>query len=171
MTPRTWAYADVDTDPEPVRDRTYESHGRQGVALSTYGDHFDAHRGAERVDLGEPIARGIPSGPKGWQRRDDRIHDDVCAHLTDDGHVDASDLEVIVHQGEVILSGTVTDRRQRERAIHIADSVRGVVDVVSRVRVARPGTAGPAAATDAAEDAGQRPQAGARGRDDDASGR
>ena len=171
MTPRTWAYADVDTDPEPVRDRTYESHGRQGVALSTYGDHFDAHRGAERVDLGEPIARGIPTGPKGWQRRDDRIHDDVCAHLTDDGHVDASDIEVIVHEGEVTLIGTVPERRQRERAIHIADSVRGVVDVVSRVRLARPAPAGSSAETDTGDDASGRTQAGARGRDDGSAGR
>lgn len=150
MTPRTtWAYADVDDDgieledDLPVRDRTYESFGQQGVALPTYGDEPRSHRGAERVDLGEPVADPVvpraPTGPKGWQRRDDRIHDDVCAHLTDDGYVDATEIEVVVHQGEVILTGTVTDRRQRDRAIHIAESARGVVDVISRVRVAPAG--------------------------------
>jgi hypothetical protein len=135
MTPRTWAYGDVEGEDLPVRDRPYEtSFGQQGLALPTYGEEPTAVRGEERLDLGEPVSS---RGPKGWQRRDDRIHDDVCAHLTDDSYVDASDLEVIVHQGEVILSGTVRDREQRERAIHIAESVRGVVDVVPRLRVAR----------------------------------
>jgi hypothetical protein len=133
MTPRTWAYGDVEDDEEPARDRPYESFGRQGFGLPTYADGPD--RGAERVDLGEPVATGVATGPKNWQRRDDRIHDDVCSHLTADGHVDASDLEVIVHQGEVILTGTVHDRAQRDRALHIANSVNGVVDVVNRIRV------------------------------------
>lgn len=153
MTPRTWAYGDSDSgdqgdggdglavDPEPARDRTYESFGRQGVALPTYGDEPRAHRGSERVDLGEPVANPVApasrtgTGPRGWQRRDHRIHDDVCAHLTDDGYVDVSEVEVVVHQGEVILTGTVADRRQHDRAIRIAELTRGVVGVISRVRI------------------------------------
>lgn len=146
MAQRRWPYADLDGDDLPVRDRPYESFGQQGVALPTYGDELELERGAARVDLGEPVAADAvgdaelpraPTGPKGWQRRDDRIHDDVCARLTDDGYVDASDIEVIVHQGEVILTGGVDDRTQRERAVHIAESVRGVIDVISRLRVAR----------------------------------
>jgi osmotically-inducible protein OsmY len=143
MTPRSWPYRDVRGADLPVRDRPYESFGQQGVALPTYGDEPELSRGAERVDLGEPVAEAaadaskMPSGLKGWQRRDDRIHDDVCARLTDDGYVDASDLEVVVHHGEVVLTGGVADRAQRERAIHIAEAVRGVVDVISRLRVAR----------------------------------
>lgn len=157
MTPRAWPNGDVDVedaelDDFPVKDRTYESFGQQGVALPTYGDEPRSHRGAERVDLGEsiadPVARKLPAGPKGWQRRDDRIHDDVCAHLTDDGYVDPSDIEVVVHQGEVILTGTVTERAQRDRAIHIAETTRGVVDVVSRVRIA------PAGKTEGRDDGG-----------------
>jgi osmotically-inducible protein OsmY len=143
MPPRSWPYRDVDGADLPVRDRPYESFGQQGIALPTYGDEPEAARGAERVDLGEPIAE-VPAdlsktapGPKGWQRRDDRIHDDVCARLTDDGYVDASDLEVVVHHGEVVLTGGVADRVQRERAVHIAETVQGVVDVISRLRVTR----------------------------------
>jgi hypothetical protein len=149
MSPRSWPYEYAEDseseDDFPVRDRPYESFGQQGVAMPTYpmyGGVPHAYRGTERVDLGEPIATPVapkPSGPKGWQRRDDRIHDDVCAHLTEDGYVDPSDIEVVVHEGEVILTGTVSERRQRDRAIHIAEAVRGVVDVVSRVRVAAEG--------------------------------
>jgi hypothetical protein len=139
MAPRPWAYGDLEGEDLPVRDRPEESFGQQGVGLPTYGDEPSVSRGAERVDLGEPVApttRNPQAGPKGWQRRDDRIHDDVCAHLTADGHVDASEIEVIVHHGEVTLSGTVSDSAQRERAIHIAGNVRGVIDVVGRLRLA-----------------------------------
>jgi hypothetical protein len=145
MTNRSWAYDDADGEDVapsdlPIRDRTYESFGQQGVALPTYGEEPRAHRGTERLELGEPVADPLaarsPSGPKGWQRRDDRIREDVCIHLTDDGYVDASDIDVVVHEGEVILTGTVRDRPQRDRAIRIAELTRGVVDVISRVRVA-----------------------------------
>ncbi len=129
MTPRNWPYGD-DDDP---RDRPYESFGQQGFGLPTYAGGPD--RGAERVDLGEPVAPRFPSGPKGWQRRDDRIHEDVCAHLTADSYVDASDVEVVVHHGEVVLTGTAPDRAQRDRAIRIAESVRGVIDVMNRMHV------------------------------------
>ena len=86
--------------------------------------------GAERVDLGERT-----SGPKGWQRSDDHIHDELCRLLTDDPWIDATNLEVVVHERAVTLLGSVSDRRQRARAVDLAESVRGVVEVVSRVRV------------------------------------
>ncbi len=145
---------DVDADELLLRDRPYESYGEQGLALPTYAsspppaaapddrdvpvhvdDSASFRRGAERVDLGERVSRG--KGPKGWQRRDDRIHEDICTRLTDDSHVDASNIEVVVHQGEISLSGSVPDREQRVRACHIAESVRGVIDVVNRLRVLR----------------------------------
>lgn len=125
MTPRTWAYGEV------------EGFGQQGFAMR---DHVtsveDDHRGAERVDLGEKIAPPN-AGPKNWQRSDARIHDDVCRMLADDEWVDASELEVVVHHGEVTLTGSVADGRQRARAMAIAEATRGVVEVVSRVRVRR----------------------------------
>lgn len=87
--------------------------------------------GAVRLDLGERIA----GGPRGWQRSDERIHDEVCRTLTDDGWVDASNVEVIVHERVVTLAGSVPDRRQRARAVDLAESVRGVLEVVSRIHV------------------------------------
>lgn len=125
MTPRTWSYGDV------------EGFGQQGFAMRDHvTDPEDVHRGAERVDLGEKIT-GPNTGPKNWQRSDERIHDDVCKMLADDAWVDASDLEVVVHHREVTLAGSVGDARQRARAVAIAEAARGVVDVVSRIRVRR----------------------------------
>jgi osmotically-inducible protein OsmY len=97
-------------------------------------DPNDYRRGATTIDLGRRPAPGVPA--RGLHRRDERIYDDVCRALTVDGHVDASEVEVVVRDGEVHLSGRVPDRRQRRRAEAIAERVRGVFDVMNRIVVA-----------------------------------
>jgi osmotically-inducible protein OsmY len=74
-------------------------------------------------------------GPRGWRRPDERIHDDVAERLAGDLSVDASDVEVTVTEGEVILQGSVDTRAQRRRAEDLAWSVDGVRDVQNRLRV------------------------------------
>lgn len=81
-------------------------------------------------------ARGhAGKGPKGYQRADSRILEDVCDRLSDDDEVDASDITVSVGAGEVTLAGTVADRYIRRRADHLAASVRGVIDVHNHLSV------------------------------------
>src|SRR4051794_39919665 len=67
-------------------------------------------------------------GPRGYERSSDRIREDVCEWLTDDDELDASDIEVEVERGIVILSGSVADRAQKRRAEGIAQRARGVRD-------------------------------------------
>ena len=74
-------------------------------------------------------------GPRGWRRQDERIQDDVAERLAGDLGVDASDVEVTVMEGEVILQGSVDTRAQRRRAEALAWSVDGVRDVQNRLRV------------------------------------
>jgi hypothetical protein len=74
-------------------------------------------------------------GPKDYQRSDSRIREDVCDRLSDDDEVDASDILVTVNAGEVILSGSVADRYGKRRAEHIAEAVRGVLDVQNHLSV------------------------------------
>jgi osmotically-inducible protein OsmY len=76
-------------------------------------------------------------GPKGYQRSDDRIREDVCERLMDDSDVDASDVTVEVAGGEVRLSGTVEDRWQKRRAEDIAEHVSGVSEVTNNIRLSR----------------------------------
>lgn len=78
--------------------------------------------------------RGVP--PKGY-RRDERIHDAVCAQLTDDDEVDATEVEVRVDDGVVFLRGRVGDRAQKRRAEVIAERARGVEDVMNELRIER----------------------------------
>lgn len=74
-------------------------------------------------------------GPKGYQRSDDRIRDDVCDCLTRDPRVDASEIEVAVKDGDVILTGTIGDRRQKRAAEDAIEDVLGVKDIHNRIRI------------------------------------
>jgi osmotically-inducible protein OsmY len=74
-------------------------------------------------------------GPKGYRRSDERIKEDVNDRLSDDYYLDASDIEVVVTNTEVTLTGTVNIREDKRRAEDIAESVSGVTNVENRLRV------------------------------------
>ncbi|WP_116811886.1 BON domain-containing protein [Steroidobacter cummioxidans] len=74
-------------------------------------------------------------GPRGYRRSDDRIREDVCQCLTDDDHIDASNIEVAVKDREVTLSGTVTSRMQKRHAEDLIEGLPGVHDVINSIRV------------------------------------
>ena len=74
-------------------------------------------------------------GPKGYRRSDERIKEDVNDRLSDDYYLDASDVEVMVENTEVTLTGTVRNRNDKRRAEDLAESVSGVSNVENRLRV------------------------------------
>jgi osmotically-inducible protein OsmY len=74
-------------------------------------------------------------GPKGYRRSDERIRDEVCDRLTDDSRIDATDVEVVVDNGEVTLSGAVYSRGEKRKAEDVAESIPGVRDVHNNLRV------------------------------------
>jgi hypothetical protein len=55
--------------------------------------------------------------------------------LSDDNYLDASDVEVMVTNAEVTLTGTVHNRNDKRRAEDMAESVSGVTNVENRLRV------------------------------------
>jgi osmotically-inducible protein OsmY len=73
-------------------------------------------------------------GPKGYVRSDERIREDVCDRLSDDDEIDARDITVTVKNAEVILEGSVADRRSKHRAEDVAEAVSGVKDVTNHLR-------------------------------------
>lgn len=85
----------------------------------------------------QPPKRGphAGKGPRGYQRSDTRIYEEVCEALTRDGDLDASQIEVLVQDGEVLLSGTVSDKQTRRLAEDLAAECAGVRDVHNRLRV------------------------------------
>src|SRR3954470_15177193 len=74
-------------------------------------------------------------GPRNYTRSDERIREDINERLTQDHHVDATEIEVAVARGEVTLTGIVDSRRARRRAEDIADAVLGVTHVQNNLRV------------------------------------
>lgn len=76
-------------------------------------------------------------GPKGYRRSDERLREQICERLTEDPHVDATDLEIEVSNGQVTLSGTVSDRAMRWRAEDLAEECARGSEVQNRIRVRR----------------------------------
>jgi hypothetical protein len=74
-------------------------------------------------------------GPKGYRRSDERIREDVSDRLMWDPDVDASEIEVMVSQGVVTLTGVVEDRSAKRAAEDIAEEVLGVDDVRNELKV------------------------------------
>ncbi len=105
-------------------DRQGQSYGDQ-----SYGDQANQGQAYQGQHYGR--------GPKNYQRSDDRIREDVNEQLTYHHDLDATDIEVKAENGEVTLTGTVSDRRQKRMAEDAAEGVRGVKDVHNQLRVRR----------------------------------
>jgi BON domain len=97
-----------------------------------------------RPSVGGPY---VGYGPRGYHRTDERIYEDVCDRLTEDGDLDARDIEVSVSASEVMLEGTVATRAQKRLAEDIVDGVLGIVEVHNRLRVQTSGSEPPSPTT------------------------
>jgi len=78
-------------------------------------------------------------GPRGYQRSDERIREDVCERMCECGELDASEIEVRVSNAEVTLLGAVRDRQDKRLAEDLTDQVSGVREVHNQIRVTQPG--------------------------------
>jgi osmotically-inducible protein OsmY len=111
-------------------------HGGQGQEsgwISRAADEVSSWFGGDRQ-------RGhYGKGPKGYTRSDDRIREDVNDKLTDDWHVDASNIEVQVSNGEVTLTGTVNSREEKRHAEDLAEQCSGVKHVQNNLRLQQGG--------------------------------
>lgn len=95
------------------------------------GRSFDPRASSQMRGRGEFSGRG----PRGYRRSDERIKEDVCQCLTDDEHIDASNIEVAVADREVTLTGSVSSRWQKRHAEDIIENLPGVRDVINSIRV------------------------------------
>ncbi len=155
-------YGDYDYGHYEYGDRSREPYYRRGAEGGYREPHYRGpyKRGAEHYGFSERIGDEIRSwlgdeeaeqrrrhmgemrrgmyagrGPRGYRRSDERIREDVNERLTDDGYVDASDIEVSVNNGVVTLAGRVGRRAEKRRAEDVAESVSGVMDVSNQLRV------------------------------------
>lgn len=101
---------------------------------------WQGQRGIHDRPFAAPRGPHVGKGPKGWKRSDERIQDDVCEQLSRHPELDASEIEVSVESGEVILAGTVEERYYKRLAEDVAEQVFGVTDVRNQIRIQRPGS-------------------------------
>jgi hypothetical protein len=128
---------------QPYADRPYPGeYGDRGRGARSRGGNRPWDRAEEEQAWRRPSAwlgtdsgsyRGV--GPKGYTRSDDRIREHVCDMLTDDSHLNAVEIEVVVKDGEVTLSGTVDSRGARRHAEDLAEQASGVKHVQNNLRV------------------------------------
>lgn len=125
-------------DREYNRSRFAEPYTGGQFSRSQYGtgglynsDRFDhSSRGYGQRDAGFS-----GKGPKGYKRSDEKIREEVCEILFRNPMVDASDIEVKVQEGLVILSGTVDSRFAKREAENAIENLTGVVDVQNELRL------------------------------------
>jgi hypothetical protein len=120
-------------------DRGYSD---RGYGYGTYGSTGSGDRAFGFGDRDARQGQYSGMGPKGYQRSDARINEDVCDRLCAAGDIDASEIEVRVDNGEVTLSGAVSDRADKRRAEDLIEHVSGVREVHNNLRVSRQDEAG-----------------------------
>ncbi|HEU4603243.1 MAG TPA: BON domain-containing protein [Steroidobacteraceae bacterium] len=76
-------------------------------------------------------------GPKGYRPSDARLTETICERLTEDPFIDARNISVDVKEGEVTLTGSVEERRQKYAAEDRVADVFGVTEVHNNLSVAR----------------------------------
>jgi hypothetical protein len=122
--------------PVWARVQHLETGGDRGNALAIFQDMPDINRPLGPLSSFAPHRGFSGRGPKGYQRPDERIKEDVSDRFTDDEWLDASALTVNVRQGIIILAGSVSDRQQIRRAESIAYAISGVRGVANKLQVA-----------------------------------
>ncbi|AZZ36638.1 hypothetical protein CIK05_07490 [Bdellovibrio sp. qaytius] len=99
--------------------------------LSGLGPGETSYGRSEAYALGAHAGKG----PKGYQRSEERIREDVCEALAAHTHIDASEIEVEVSDGMVTLSGTVESRQTKRLAEQAVERVRGVKDIHNQLQI------------------------------------
>jgi len=154
------------------RGEDWQTERGGGAGAYTGGGSQPAYEWTSRDSFGGSSERAeshFGKGPKGYQRSDERIREEVSDQLTFDHSVDASELTVDVKGGEVTLSGSVRDREQKRRAEDIAERVKGVSDVTNNIRVTKSDMNG-GSPSGAASATGSQGSSGLSGMSDSTSG-
>lgn len=111
------------------RDYAESNGSRYGVTSNPSPSTF----GPTNQDRSERNYRGV--GPKSYKKSDERIKDDICELLMDHNDIDAEDIEIEVKNGEVTLSGTVSDKWMKYHAEDIIENLSFVNSINNDLKV------------------------------------
>lgn len=136
---------------EGSRGQDFSGSGYGNQGYGSRGSMSQSYRGdSSRQSF---AGRGFSGrGPKGYQRSDDRIKEQLSDRLMDDDDIDATEISIEVKNGEVTLTGTVNSREEKRAAEDIAEQSPGVREVQNHLRVSQgtsSGQSGPSGRTGA----------------------
>lgn len=131
---------------DPERDWYFEDRAARGHS-DLEGD-FDRRR-ASRMSWRAEGAQDYPGGaldtllsishrgrgPKNYRRSDEFLREMICEQLTEDPFIDAVDVSVDVHDGEVTLTGTVPMRSQKMEVEDMVADINGVTEIHNMLAV------------------------------------
>jgi osmotically-inducible protein OsmY len=108
-----------------------------GGGMGPHEQSWNARQGMGGFEQGRGTMAGrhYGKGPRGYKRSDDRLREEISDRLMQHPQIDASEIEVVVKDGDVLLKGTVEDRYVKRMIEDIAEGVLGVKDVTNQVRV------------------------------------
>jgi len=107
---------------------SYEHGYRRGYGTGIH-DTYDRYGTSYRS---RPYARG----PKGYQRSDERLKEDISERLMEAHYIDSSEVTVEVRGAKVTLEGTVPTRHMKHAIEDLVDACPGIQDIDNRIRVA-----------------------------------
>jgi hypothetical protein len=74
-------------------------------------------------------------GPIGYDSAGDPTGQEVYSRLTQHGQIDASDIEIVIDNGEVLLDGTVDSEETKRLAQEAVETITGVRSVQNLLQV------------------------------------
>lgn len=116
----------------PRSDYDYEQMDRPSYERDTAGRRDYS---SERSWSSQAEGLHAGKGPKGYQRSEERIREDVCDALEAHAHIDASEVEVEISEGIVTLTGSVESRQAKRLAEQAVETVRGVKDIHNQLQI------------------------------------
>ena len=124
-------------------EQYYTGRNELSGGITRGGNDFEVRR-KHSIDVGgfrDPERPGIHrgKGPRDYRRRDERVVEDINDRLCDNPYIDASEIDIHVAQGNVVLSGTVEDRQSKRLAEDIIESVSGVQNIENTLKVRKRG--------------------------------
>lgn len=136
---KDWYGRWIDDIADDVADSMQGEEERQ-ARIDDLHDRLDhLHRSLKQLN-GRQRGRGprvqAAAGDSGGE--DVRIRVEAARRLTEDWYVDATDIEIGVSDGEVILSGLIDSRAAKCLAEDCVDSIPGVRDVRNTLRIRQP---------------------------------
>jgi hypothetical protein len=112
--------------------------GYYGFGSGSLEPDWRAGRGApEQAEPRGRPPRRYPPGPKGYQRSDERLREDISERLMQAHEIDSSEVTVEVSGAKAVVEGTVPQRWMKHAIEDLVDACPGVQDIDNRIRVSR----------------------------------